>query len=132
MLMHSPLYAAILALLIIKLSFNVIGLRRANKISLGDDNHPELRVAIRAHANATEYIPIALILLFAAELQGIHWSIIHAFGGMFTLGRFIHAFGLPLKTYRWRVVSMQLTITVIFLLAVINLVCIVARLLGNF
>lgn len=70
--MISSFYAAILALLIVWLSLRVIKLRRIKKVRLGDGGEPELQVAIRAQGNATEYVPISLILLVLLELSGAH------------------------------------------------------------
>ena len=57
-------FAAILAILYIQLSFRVIKLRRAKRISLGDGGDKSLQAAIRTHANFIEYVPFSLILLF--------------------------------------------------------------------
>jgi uncharacterized membrane protein YecN with MAPEG domain len=70
--MISSFYAALLALLIVWLSLRVIKLRRTKKVRLGDGGEPELQTAIRAQGNATEYIPISLILLALLELNGAH------------------------------------------------------------
>ena len=60
-------YAALLAFFYIYLSFNVIKVRRAEQISLGDNGNATLQRAVRAHANFMEYVPFALILLFVCE-----------------------------------------------------------------
>lgn len=80
-----------------------------------------LQYAIGAQANAAQYLPIALILLFALEAAGANAWLIHAFGILLIAGRLIHARGLPAKDFRLRVLGMQLTITAIIGLAVANL-----------
>ena len=58
MLLITSVIAAALTLIFIKLSFNVIALRRKNKVSLGSGGHEDLERAIRAQANFSEYVPI--------------------------------------------------------------------------
>ena len=119
--MVTAIYAGISALLIVWLSFNVIKLRRANKVILGDGNLPELQNAIRAQANATEYIPIALILLMLLEYNGANVLFVHLGGMALLAGRVIHAKGLLSESLRYRVLGMQLTFFTIIGLAIMNI-----------
>jgi len=66
----TPLYAALLALVFLVLSFRVIFVRRGERISLGDGENPALRARVRVHANFAEYTPLALLLMLMAELLG--------------------------------------------------------------
>jgi len=123
--MISSLYAAMLALLIVWLSLRVIKLRREKKVRLGDGGEPELQAAIRAQGNATEYIPISLILLALLELSGAHAALLH-FGGVAVLvGRILHARGLLTESLRYRILGMQVTIFTLIGLAVANLAYVV-------
>ena len=119
--MISSLYAALLALWIVWLSLQVIKLRRVKKVALGDGGEPELQTAIRAHGNATEYIPIALILLILLELNNAHPALLHLGGVAMLAGRLIHAKGLLTESVRYRVLGMQVTIFTIIGLACLNL-----------
>lgn len=119
--MISPIYAGILALLIVRLSLNVINLRRAKKIAVGDGGDTDLQYAIRAQGNATEYIPIALILLILLELGGVNGWLVHAGGITLVLGRGLHAYGLTKQTLRYRILGMQVTIYTIVALAAIDI-----------
>lgn len=118
--MISSLYAALLAILIVWLSLHVIKLRRAKKVSLGDGREPELRIAIRAQGNATEYIPISLILLVLLELNGAHSALVHSGGVAVLTGRLLHARGLLTESLRCRVLGMQITIFTLTVLAIAN------------
>ena len=120
--MVSSIYAGILALLIVWLSLNVIKLRRTNKVRLGDGGVTQLQYAIRAQWNATEYIPITLILLALLELSGAHYLLIHLGGVAILLGRLIHAKGLLTENLRYRQLGMQLTIFTIVGLASANII----------
>ncbi len=120
--MISAIYAAVAALLIVWLSFGVIKLRRAKKVRFGDGNDPALQVAVRAHGNATEYIPISLILLVLLEINGAAAALIHAGGSAILIGRVIHARGLLTTNMRWRVLGMQMTFATLVALALLDVV----------
>ena len=90
----TPLYAGLLGLLLLVLSYNVSRRRVGSKVSLGDGGVPALQRAIRAQANLTEYAPLALILLAAVEAQGFSTAVIHALGVMLVVARGLHGYGL--------------------------------------
>lgn len=92
--MTISLYAALLALMLIALSINVIKNRRRIGVALGDDNNHEMRRHIRAHGNFIEYTPLFLLMLALAEYNGLSVYAIHAFGLLFLAGRLSHAYGL--------------------------------------
>ena len=68
--MITGLYAALCALLILALSFRIAGLRRRLKVGIGDGGDAGLARAIRAQANAVEYVPLMLVMLLVAENNG--------------------------------------------------------------
>ncbi len=120
--MVTALYGAICGLLIIKLSFTVIGLRRQYKVRYGDGGHKALKIAIRAHANATECIPIVLILLGLLEFNNAPKLLIHCIGITFIIGRIIHSHGLLKNNMPGRVLGTQISIVVVIGLAILNFV----------
>lgn len=120
--MISAIYAALLAFLICWLSLNVIKKRWKYEINMGDGGNEELRTAIAAQSNAIEYIPIALLLLFALEYNEANILIIHLLGISFITGRAIHARSLLLDNLKGRVLGMQITIYTIIGLAILNIV----------
>ena len=115
----TAIYAGLLALLFVVLSFRVIFVRMAEKISLGDGGKPELEKRIRAHANFVEYAPIGLILLGLAEsLHSPAWSL-HALGATLVAGRALHGFGIS-QTPQWvpgRFIGMNATFAAIVIAA---------------
>jgi len=119
--MITSIYASLLALLIVRLSVAVIKLRRKNRVSVGDGGNEELQLAIRAHANAVEYIPIALMLLLMLELNGAPKILVHILGVTLLVGRILHAMGLPAKDFKKRVLGMQITIYLLIGLAILNI-----------
>jgi uncharacterized protein len=122
MLLVTALFASILALMFIKLSFNVIGFRRKNKVSLGAGGVDELERAIRAHGNFAEYVPFGLLLMGALELNGAPVVFVAPLGILLVLGRYFHAKGmneLP-PEFTNRVRGMKLTFAALGLAAMTN------------
>mgnify|MGYP005695969679 FL=1 len=91
MLLVTAFLASILALVYVKLSRNVIMLRREHKISLGAGKSKDLEKAIRAQANFNEYVPIGLILIACLEINNFNQVITFASGLLLVIGRFMHA-----------------------------------------
>lgn len=115
-------YAALLGLLFVLLSLKVIGVRRSAQIALGDGANPELLRRTRVHANFTEYVPIALMLIALLEAQGkaafaplVHSVIVHTCCIALLVGRCVHAYGVSQGTenLKFRVTGMLLTFTAI-------------------
>ncbi len=65
----TPLYAGLLVLWFLALSFQVIRCRRGGRISLGDGGDAKLIRVIRGHANFAEYVPVAILLLYDPNAQ---------------------------------------------------------------
>lgn len=116
------LYAALLGILIIVLVLRVVAKRFKQRIGVGDGGDRALLLAIRAHGNASETIPIALILLAALELNDGSAQTLHCFGITLVVARLLHAFGLSRspKASPGRFVGTVLTLTVILGLAIAN------------
>ena len=92
-------YAALNALILLVLSMRVVHARARTATAFGDGGKPEMAAPLRAHANASEYVPVALILLWAlASPLGRSIWVIHGMGATFTIGRILHAIGLSRST----------------------------------
>lgn len=86
-------YAAALGFLLVALTYNVMRHRvRASLETFGEVNATTERIA-RVHGNFTEYVPTGLVLLFLIEWAGTPALVVHAAGMLFTLGRYLHAWG---------------------------------------
>lgn len=96
--MITLLYAALCTLLILVLAGRVIAARWQHKVGLGDGGNTELNRRVRAHANAVEYVPLALILLGGMELNGYPDWLVHAFGAALLVSRLLHAWGLAVSS----------------------------------
>lgn len=92
--MITLLYAALCTLLVLVLAGRVMAYRLTHRVGLGDGGHGDLQRRIRAHANAVEYLPLALLLLGGMELNGYSDTLIHAFGATLLVSRVLHAWGL--------------------------------------
>ena len=90
----TSVYAAILGLVAIFLSFHVIQLRAKSRVSLLDGGNTALKERIRRHGNFTEYVPLALILMGLAEAGGASATWLHVIGGILVVSRLIHPFGI--------------------------------------
>ena len=90
----SSIYIGLLALLMLTLAAMVVKMRMRFKVGIGDAGHEPLMLAIRTHANAVEYVPIALLLLICLEnTWQLPW-LTHLMGSMLLAGRVLHAIGL--------------------------------------
>ncbi|MGB3246527.1 MAG: MAPEG family protein [Sulfitobacter sp.] len=115
----TALYAALLTLLFITLSWRVIMYRRANSISLGDNDDKALRKRMRAQANFIEYAPLGLILMLITELQSAPEIALHAMGLTLLVGRVLHAVGFSSTPQKMvlRQIGMVLTLGMLVLSA---------------
>lgn len=90
-LVYTPIYAAVLAVMFVVLSLNVI---RCRLKGYWRDDHPKgqiLHRAVRGHGNFAEYTPLALILIAMLELNGANAWAVNGIAGAFVLGRILHA-----------------------------------------
>ena len=129
MLKITAIYAAILTFVYVKLTLNVINLRRQNQVSLGDGGRDDLQQAIRSHGNFAEYVPLGLILLGCLEANHIHWTIVLLLGGLFTAGRLYHAkaFLEATPNIEFRVQGMKYTLWGLQALAATNVIALIIQ-----
>jgi uncharacterized protein len=90
----TALYTGILALLLLALALRIIRLRWKLRVGIGDGGDRAMLRAIRVHANATEHVPIALLLLLVAELNHTSPSLLQGCGSVLVIARVLHARGL--------------------------------------
>ena len=131
MLKLTAIYAAILAFVYVKLTLNVINLRRQNEVSLGDGGREDLQQAIRSHGNFAEYVPLGLILLGCLEANHIHWTIVLLLGGVFTTGRLFYAKAFLEATPNMdlRVKGMKFTLWGLQALAATNVIALIIQII---
>jgi uncharacterized membrane protein YecN with MAPEG domain len=87
-------YAGLLALIAIVLGLLIGPLRLRTGISILHGDNMELATRIRRHANFTESVPLALVLLGFLELNGGSPGLLHGLGIALLVSRIAHPFGL--------------------------------------
>ena len=108
-------YAAVLGVLFVGLSVRTLRMRRTLRIAVGDAGNPAMLRAMRVHSNFAEYVPISLLLIYFVESGAAPVWLVHGLGLGLLIGRGVHAYGLSRldEDYRFRVVGMTLTLTVL-------------------
>jgi len=119
----TTLSACALALLLIVLSFRIIGVRRGEQVSLGSGGNDTLERRIRAQGNLVEYGPMGLILIALAELQDANAFLLGLAAAAFVMGRVLHgyAIGFTNQAMRPRVTGMILTFFGLLFMISLNL-----------
>jgi len=90
----TAIYAGILALVIVALGINVTVHRVKLRVPLGDGGNAQMLRMIRLHANAIEYIPLALLLMAIYEINGGWHAALHVIGIALIAGRLIQTAGM--------------------------------------
>lgn len=111
----TPYYAAILALLFIILSVKTIKTRREHKVAIGDGGEKSILRASRVHANFSEYVPLALLLITMLEIQSYAQWIIHGLCITLVTARIVHAYGVSQtnENFKFRIFGTAMTINII-------------------
>jgi uncharacterized membrane protein YecN with MAPEG domain len=116
----AALYVGVNILILLFLAVLVMLGRRRHKIVLGDTGNDAFTRAVRAHANAAEYIPAGLVGLVTLALfdPATPVWLLHAAGLSLTVGRISHGVGLHAGALNaGRVLGMTLTLISYLLVA---------------
>jgi uncharacterized membrane protein YecN with MAPEG domain len=93
--MHAPmtlLYGGLTLLWVVLLGMNVT--RARVRLNAGLGTAPaEMTREVRAHGNAAEWAPLAVVLLLLLELSGLSSTALHVLGGTVLAGRVMHGVG---------------------------------------
>lgn len=92
----AAIYAGLNILILLVLGYLVVAGRRKHKIMFGSGGNADFERAVRAHANAAEYVPaglVGIVLVALLEPAAPLW-LLHATGISLTLGRILHGIGL--------------------------------------
>ena len=89
----TPLYAGLLALFFLLLSWRVIQFRQRG-IPIGDGGDPRMLRLIRGHANFAEYVPLILLMMGFLEVGHTSIYVLHALGIVLLASRFLHGYAL--------------------------------------
>lgn len=117
----TPIYAGLLALLYLVLSYRVVLMR--DKVSLGDGGDPVLQRRIRAHGNFSEYVPFILIMIGILELNHLPFYALNILGLTLLIARLLHGYSLSF-TQSFKFGRFWGTALTFLLLLVCGLLCI--------
>lgn len=119
----TALYAGLLGIVYLVLGGFVVAHRRRARVGLGTGSDTALERAVRVHGNFGEYVPLFLLLLLVAELNGGAAILLYPVGAAFFLARLFHAFGLSQSsgTSAGRFGGTLVTWVAILMLALVNL-----------
>ncbi|MDB5372782.1 MAG: glutathione metabolism protein [Belnapia sp.] len=128
----TALYAALLTLVFAALTILVGRARGRSKVNLGTGQDRPLERAVRAHANFSEFVPLALVLLGLAEALGLAGWALHALGGMLLAARVAHGIGISREPdiAALRGLGAGLTLLMMLVTAVVLLRLAAPRILG--
>lgn len=122
MILITSLYAGLLALLFLALSFRVVFRRREQKINLGDGGDAEMQRRVRGHGNFAEYVPLILVLIGLLELgRTTPGWLLHAMGITLLVARLLHGYALSFSKHFFfgRFVGTVLTFLLLLLAGVL-------------
>ena len=91
---YTAIYASVFALFYLGLAYNVIRHRWRARVVIGDGGDAGLIRAIRVHANAAEYVPLALLLIGMYELNGGNIMLVNGLAISLLIARVLHLLGL--------------------------------------
>jgi uncharacterized membrane protein YecN with MAPEG domain len=89
-----PVYAGLLGLMLVALSWRIMRMRARLEIMVGDGADRDLNVAVRMQGNFIEYVPMALMLLYFNEAVGWSPYIIHGLALILLIARVAHVHGM--------------------------------------
>ena len=92
----TPLYAGLLALIYLVLSYRIIVLR-GQGVSFGDGGNPVLLRRIRAHGNFSEYVPFILLMIGMLEISHLANILFHVLGITLVIARLLHGYALSFR-----------------------------------
>ena len=87
-------YAALLAVVYLALAAWVMAGRLSGNVLHGDGGDDTFAKRIRAHANFSEYVPLALILIGLLEMRGGGHGLVQGLLIALLVGRILHPFGM--------------------------------------
>lgn len=95
----TPMYAGVLALLYLLLSYRIVRMRGPGGPSLGDGGDPLMLRRIRGHGNFAEYVPFILLMLGMLELGHFPTPFLHVLGATLVIARLLHGYALSFTEF---------------------------------
>jgi uncharacterized membrane protein YecN with MAPEG domain len=95
----TSLTAAVLAVVFLILTYQVIKVRSAAGISILHGDNMDLALKMRVHANFAEFVPLALIVMALAEIAGGNATALLVAGVLLVVSRIVIPFGISLERF---------------------------------
>lgn len=90
----TSLFASILAVMLLVLTYRVIIARSSSGHSILHGEDMDLAMKIRIHGNFVEFVPMAIVLLALAEASGASELPLYVAGALLVVSRFLIPFGM--------------------------------------
>jgi len=103
------IFVLVNAVILFALAVNVSRVRLKYRVSYGDAGHSDLKLAIRAHGNCYEQVPIYALLILSLSLLSTSDVILSILVVLFSASRLLHAYGVIGKAYLIRRTSAIIT-----------------------
>lgn len=116
--MITALYTAILGIVFVIISIDVIWGRISKRISLGAGKNNEILRLVSSHDNFAAYTPLFIISLYFLESFDPSKLCVHFFGVLYTLGRVFHYLGVTRQRKSFVLRRSGMLITLLSLLAI--------------
>ena len=93
-LTYTLMFAIVLTLINLWLSFRTGQVRIGSKVLMGDGGNPLLQARRRAHANFVEYVPLTLLLFGLIEMRVGPSQLLFGIGLVLVVARLLHPLGM--------------------------------------
>jgi len=118
-LYYVPFFGILFALLSIKVTSNRC---KEKKFSTDNSSCSEmLQKSIRAQANAAEYIPISILVLFIGELAGAHMVYLHVCYIALFVSRVLSPIGIMTDNHKLRAAGFGINIFILVVASIYDL-----------
>lgn len=96
--MITALYASILAIMFLVISYRLVFLRYRLYIPIGDGGHDEMKKLLQVRGNMIDYVPLILLMMYILENFGMPDELLHLLGISVVVSRLLQGWGLSMST----------------------------------
>jgi len=123
MLIVTSLFCAVLTFIFMRLSFQVVSIRKHTQLWLRPDGNEALERAIRAQTSFITYVPIGVVMVACLELNGAPWYLLVFMAMFLVIGRVLYIAGVtdPNCTEKKRNLGIAFTFAALLCLGVLNI-----------
>jgi uncharacterized protein len=124
MLIVTSVFCAVLTFIFMRLSFQVVSIRKRTQLWLRPDGNEELERAIRAQTSFITYVPIGVVMVACLELNGAPWYLLVFMAMFLVIGRVLYIAGVtdPSGNEKKRNLGIAFTFAALLCLGVLNII----------